>query len=141
MNYPLDNYELISDSGSVAVDSFAVIAQTIGQDLPVDTVRIVVDSGLVVIDGFYEVGPVLEPWEDGPSLVPVYAGQNQQQKIQVPASIAYRQPPYGQEEGPWVMLPYASLYPPGSQTEGTDPCVPPPVKQIDIFTAQQTWPL
>lgn len=80
------------------------------------------------------------PWETGPLLVPVYAGQNQSSDIPVPASIAYREPPYAQEEGPWAMLPYASLYPPASQTQGSD-VVPPPVKLTDIFSAQQTWPL
>jgi hypothetical protein len=37
-----------------------------------------------------------------------------------------------------VMPPYASIYPPGSQTEAF---LPPPVYLTDIFSAQQTWPL
>lgn len=38
------------------------------------------------------------------------------------------------------MIPYAQLYPPGSQTE-SQAVVPPPVYLTDIFSAQQTWPL
>lgn len=80
-----------------------------------------------------------EEWEDGPGLEAPYAGQNQEQTIQVPATIAYREPPYGAEEGPWVMLPYAKLYPqPQTPTEGV---VPPPVSKTALWDAQQTWPL
>jgi hypothetical protein len=86
--------------------------------------------------------PDPQPWqlEDGPLLNPAYCGQNQTQQIQVPASVAYKEPPYAQEEGPWVMPPYASIYPPPTQGPG-EVWVPPPVKQTDIFLAQQTWPL
>ena len=62
-----------------------------------------------------------------------YAGQSQQSQINVPATVAYKQV---WEDGPWVMPPYQLLYP----QETTD-WVPPPVKQLDIFLAQQTWPL
>jgi hypothetical protein len=88
---------------------------------------------------FYPQVPVVSvPWEDGPLLAAPYCGQNQAQQIQVPASIAYKS--LDREEGPWAMMPYASLYPP--PTQGPDEAwVPPPVKQTDIFTAQQTWPL
>ena len=72
--------------------------------------------------------------------VPPYCGQNQSAQIQVPATIAYKSYSYSPEEGPWVMLPYASLYPPPTQGP-TEAWVPPPVKQIDIFIAQQTFPL
>lgn len=69
--------------------------------------------------------------------VPPYAGQNQSPWIFVPRPTQYQQQ---MEEGPWVMPPYASIYPPPTQGPG-EAWVPPPVKQIDIFTAQQTWPL
>lgn len=68
--------------------------------------------------------------------VPPYAGQCQQNQIQVPASLACKD----WEESCWVMPPYASLYPPPTQGPG-EAWVPPPVKQTDIYTAQQTWPL
>lgn len=67
-----------------------------------------------------------------------YCGQNQTSQILVPARIAYKYIDW--EEGPWGMMPYAMIYPPGSQTETTD-VVPPPVKMIDVFSAQQTFPL
>ena len=69
-----------------------------------------------------------------------YAGQNQQQIVAVPRTIVFKSYQYSPEEGPWAMIPYAQLYPPGSQTEAKA-VVPPPVKMIDIFSAQQTWPL
>jgi len=40
--------------------------------------------------------------------VPSYTGQNEPQEILVPATIYYREV---WEEGPWVMIPYAQLYP------------------------------
>jgi hypothetical protein len=58
-----------------------------------------------------------------------YAGQAQQSLINVQG------PPPPWEDGPRVMPPL-----PSNQV----PCevwLPPPVKQTDIFTAQQTWPL
>lgn len=67
-----------------------------------------------------------------------YCGQNQTSQIQVPARIAYKYIDW--EEGPWVMLPYATLYPPSSQPGG-EQWLPPPVQMTDIFSAQQTWPL
>jgi hypothetical protein len=39
-----------------------------------------------------------------------YGGQDQSSQILVPASIAYKA--IDGEEGPWVMVPYAWLYPP-----------------------------
>jgi hypothetical protein len=84
------------------------------------------------------VPPPPPPWEDGPLVNPQYCGQNQVQQIQVPASIAYKY--LDPEEGPWAMPPYASIYPPPTQSPG-EAWAPPPVKQIDIFTAQQTFPL
>lgn len=50
-----------------------------------------------------------------------YAGQNQQQQIQVPATIAYKSYQYSPEEGPWVMPPYASIYPPPPPPEWPPP--------------------
>jgi hypothetical protein len=73
-------------------------------------------------------------------VVAPYAGQNQTQLIDVPRAILYQSHLYSPEEGPWAMLPYASLYPPGSQTAAVA-VVPPPIKMTDIFSAQQTWPL
>jgi hypothetical protein len=43
------------------------------------------------------------------SIVPLYAGQNQQAGINVPTAIAYKYIDW--EEGPWVMPPYAMFYP------------------------------
>jgi hypothetical protein len=43
------------------------------------------------------------------SIVPGYAGQDQQAHINVPARIAYKYIDW--EEGPWVMPPYAMFYP------------------------------
>jgi hypothetical protein len=70
-------------------------------------------------------------------VVAPYAGQNQTQLIDVPRAILYQSYLYSPEEGPWAMLPYASLYPPGSQID----VVPPPIQMTDIFSAQQTFPL
>jgi hypothetical protein len=85
--------------------------------------------------------PVPPLWEDGPVLNAPYCGQNQAQQIQVPASVAYKEPPYAQEEGPWVQMPYAQIFGYNSQPGPDETWIPPPVKQTDIFTAQQTWPL
>jgi hypothetical protein len=41
---------------------------------------------------------------------PPYCGQTQVQRINVPATIAYKY--IDSEDGPWVMPPYASIYPP-----------------------------
>jgi len=68
----------------------------------------------------------------GVNPVPPYAGQDQQQVINVPAPISYIEP----EEGPWAMMPYAYLYP-----QETVAPVPPPVQTTDLWSAQQTWPL
>jgi hypothetical protein len=67
------------------------------------------------------------------SLVAPYCGQTQQSQILVAASPKSVE----REEGPWVIPPYALLFP----QESGEAWVPPPVKQTDIFTAQQTWPL
>lgn len=75
--------------------------------------------------------------ETGPTVVAPVIGQNQQVHINVPATIAYKYLDW--EEGPWVMLPYASLYPQPAQA--SEAWVPPPVQKLDIFSAQQTWPL
>lgn len=66
-----------------------------------------------------------------------YAGQSQPSQIAVPSSTLYHSE---REEGPWVMPPYASIFPPPTQGPG-EAWVPPPVSQTDIFTAQQTFPL
>jgi hypothetical protein len=79
-------------------------------------------------------------WETGPILNAPYCGQNQTSQIQVPAPIAYKAYQYSPEEGPWAMIPYSVLYPPPTQGPG-EAWVPPPVKQTDIFMAQQTFPL
>ena len=80
-------------------------------------------------------------WENDhfhePLIVPAYSGQNQQTQIAVPAPIAYREA--RREEGPWVMPPYANLYPGGEQA-GTA-IVPPPLQSTDLWAAMQTWPL
>jgi hypothetical protein len=44
-----------------------------------------------------------------------YAGQDQVSDIEVPAHIAYKYIDW--EEGPWVMIPYAQLYPPAPEPE------------------------
>jgi hypothetical protein len=69
--------------------------------------------------------------QHAPSAVSAYCGQNQTQHI------AVRGPVADWEEGPWVIPPYALMFP----QETGEAWVPPPVKQIDIFSAQQTWPL
>jgi hypothetical protein len=69
-----------------------------------------------------------------PTVFPPYCGQDQQQRINVPAAIRYRQDE--REEGPWVMLPYGSLYP-----EAAVDYLPPPLYTTDLWSAQQTWPL
>jgi hypothetical protein len=74
---------------------------------------------------------------NGPKLVAPYTGQTQQSSIAITRASVYQQE---MEEGPWVMPPYAALYPPPTQGPG-QVWVPPPVKQLDIFAAQQTWPL
>jgi hypothetical protein len=78
--------------------------------------------------------------ENGPSLVPAYCGQNQSAIIAIPATIAYKTYRFNPEEGPWVLPPYANIYPPGSQLKSTA-FLPPPIYLTDIFSAQQTWPL
>jgi hypothetical protein len=71
--------------------------------------------------------------------VPPYCGQDQQQTIQVPAAIAYREPPYASEEGPWAMIPFAYLYPQPPQP--TLAVVPPPIRTSDLWSAMQTFPV
>jgi hypothetical protein len=66
-----------------------------------------------------------------------YAGQNQQTQIVVPATIYYQEQ---MEDGPWVMPPYAQIYPPPAQAPGVA-FVPPPVYTSDLWSAMQTWPL
>lgn len=66
-----------------------------------------------------------------------YAGQTQQQTIAVPRSIVFKSYKYSPEEGPWAMIPYSQVFP---QESGLV-WLPPPVKMLDIFSAQQTWPL
>lgn len=79
---------------------------------------------------------------EGLHLVPPYCGQQQQSQIQVPRRIQYQSAQYSPEEGPWVMLPYSQVFNYNSQAEAQSPAqVPPPVKQIDIWLAMQTWPL
>lgn len=98
------------------------------------------------------------------SAVIPYCGQNQQQQINVPASIAYREG--DMEEGPWGMLAYGSLWPQppepgvfyGPMVVGpNEPPVPlgnpqqapaqayaflpPPISKTDLWAAQQVWPL
>jgi hypothetical protein len=72
--------------------------------------------------------------------VPPYAGQSQPTRLYIPARIAYQQPPYGAEEGPWVMPPYAQIYPPTAPAP-VSAFVPPRLIKTDLFSAQQTWPL
>jgi hypothetical protein len=69
--------------------------------------------------------------------MPPYTGQDQQSYIPIMAPSRYQQV---MEEGPWMMPPYAQIYPPPTQGPA-EVWVPPPIKQIDIFAAQQTWPL
>jgi len=77
--------------------------------------------------------------EDGPKAVATYCGQNQQQDINVPAPIAYREPPYNIEESCWAQIPYAYLYPQPPDL-GTQ-YLPPPIGKTDLWRAQGTWPL
>jgi hypothetical protein len=72
-----------------------------------------------------------------PSTFPPYSGQNQQQVIEVPRSISNREE--RREEGPWVMPPYANLYPGGEQARLA--YLPPPIQSTDLWTAMQTFPL
>lgn len=75
------------------------------------------------------------------STVPPYAGQSQQQTIQVPARIFYK---YVWEEGAWVMKAYQEIFPeiPSEQNppQYTD-FVPLPIYKTDLWSANQTWPL
>lgn len=64
----------------------------------------------------------------------------QQQAIKVPAAIAYKSYQYSPEEGPWVMIPYARLYPPPAPAP-TQGIAPPPLAKTDLWSAQQVWPL
>lgn len=72
-----------------------------------------------------------------PSIVQSYAGQNQQQTINVPAPIAYKY--IDREEGCWAMMPYSFLYPQAPDI-GTQ-FLPPPIGKTDLWRAQGTWPL
>ena len=80
--------------------------------------------------------------QQAPSALGPYAGQSQPQAVVVPATTAYRQI---REEGPWVLPPYAVIFPevfneqnpPGPSTA----FLPPPIKKTDLWRAQQSWPL
>jgi hypothetical protein len=72
------------------------------------------------------------------SIVAPYAGQNQQAVIPVPARIAYKY--IDREEGPWVMIPYAQLYPPDPPASSVA-FLPPPIRTSDLWSAMQTFPL
>ena len=74
-----------------------------------------------------------------PVLVAPYCGQTQQSQIQVPATVAYREPPYNIEEGPWAQIPYSCLYP--QPPEATVQWLPPPIGKTDLWRAQGTYPL
>lgn len=77
---------------------------------------------------------------NGPTLVAPYCGGVQPVTIPVPARIAYKY--IDPEEGPWVMLSYASLYPGGENAElAARAWVPPPVEKTDLWSAMQTFPL
>lgn len=80
----------------------------------------------------------VSPWETGPTLVGPYCGQNQTSQIEVIAPIAYKY--IDREEGPWAMLPYASLYPPAAPAP-TLAALPPPLTGTDLWKAMQEWPL
>ena len=71
--------------------------------------------------------------------VPPYAGQNQTSLINVPATIVYKSYQYSPEEGPWMMLPYANLYPPPAPA--TQAYLPPPLGKTDLWRAMGEWPL
>jgi hypothetical protein len=73
------------------------------------------------------------------SIVAPYAGQNQQTVIPVPATIAYKY--IDTEEGPWVMMPYAQLYPPEPPPAPSVAYLPPPIRTSDLWSAMQTFPL
>lgn len=98
------------------------------------------------------------------AIVPPSSGQSQPTQINVPARIAYKEPPYATEEGPWVMPPYALIYPPPPAPPSPGPnfimgrnmpgvrayptvispsvaWLPPPVQTTDLFSANQGWPL
>ena len=72
-----------------------------------------------------------------PSKVAPYCGSSQQVTIVVPRAIGFRE--VEREEGPWVLPPYANLFPGGEQ--GGTAFVPPPVQSTDLWSAMQTWPL
>lgn len=78
--------------------------------------------------------------QDSPSLVAPYCGMNQQQTINVPATIAYKGYRYAPEESCWAMPSYASLYPEVTPTPRLD-FLPPPISKTDLWSAQQQWPL
>jgi hypothetical protein len=94
----------------------------------------IADISVVLALGFendLHLAPV-QPLTVGP-----YAGQNQQSRIAITAESAYRQV---WEEGPWVMPPYAQIFPPPVQAPGLA-IVPPPIRASDLWSAMQTWPL
>jgi len=70
--------------------------------------------------------------------VPPYAGQSQQQQIQIPDTLAFKD----WEESCWVLPPYAQIFPevPNSQAEDKA-FLPTKISMTDLFSAQQTWPL
>lgn len=67
-----------------------------------------------------------------------YCGQSQQQQIQIPDTLAYKD----REEGPWVLPPYTAIFPEVPNSQGEDNAfLPPPVSKTDLWSAQQTFPL
>ena len=69
--------------------------------------------------------------------VPPYTGQNQPEEIFQPPALEEIERTW--EDGPRVVPPYAPV--PAPQEAAIDRVVPPPVKRIDVFSAQQIWPL
>jgi hypothetical protein len=74
-------------------------------------------------------------------LVAPYAGQDQQSRINVPATIAYKYPPFSPaEESCWVMPAYAQVFGIPAQPDARG-WVPPPLVKTDLWSAMQTYPL
>jgi hypothetical protein len=97
-------------------------------------------------------------------VVPPTNGQSQPTQINVPATIAYKYPPFSPpEEGAWVMPPYLEIFPPANPgpllplfimgrnmpgavayptvIEPDVACLPPPVQTTEMFRGNQGWPL
>lgn len=75
--------------------------------------------------------------QQSPKAMPPYSGQSQPGQIQVPRTISNREG--RREEGPWVMPPYANLFPGGEH--GGTAFVPPRISSTDLWAAMQEWPL